>query len=146
MLLRDAEIRAKALIKRWDIDYKFKFDNASTRFGSCDYKKKTIQLSRKLVKLNSYIEVKNTILHEIAHAITGPNHGHDLAWKSNCLRVGAKPERCFSASRVNMPKRKYLYTCTGCGCHWQTFRNLRNLKYRRHKLCPNARLRQSKIK
>ena len=37
-------------------------------------------------------EVRDTILHEIAHALVGPGHGHDAVWKAKCVEVGAKPE------------------------------------------------------
>lgn len=38
--------------------------------------------------------IRDTILHEIAHALVGPNHCHDLVWKAKCLEIGATPRRC----------------------------------------------------
>ena len=38
-------------------------------------------------------EIKDTVLHEIAHAIAGGNHHHDRVWKDVCNRLGCKPSR-----------------------------------------------------
>jgi hypothetical protein len=54
----------------------------------------TIGLSRLLV-VNDVIQVTDTILHEIAHALT-LGDGHGYAWKRKCIEIGAKPERCYT--------------------------------------------------
>lgn len=56
----------------------------------------------------------DTILHEVAHALVGPGHGHDEVWKATCLEVGARPERCYG-EEVEMPKGRWRATCGGCG-------------------------------
>jgi len=33
--------------------------------------------------------VRDTLLHEIAHALVGTAHGHDEVWKAKCLEIGA---------------------------------------------------------
>ena len=38
-------------------------------------------------------EVRDTILHEVAHALVGPGHGHDTVWKATAAQVGARPQR-----------------------------------------------------
>ena len=38
--------------------------------------------------------IKDTVLHEIAHAIAGNHHHHDAVWKSCCIAVGCQPKRC----------------------------------------------------
>ena len=70
MELADAEslalelMRQHGLLPRW----KFKFDRAIRRFGCCNEGKRLISLSARLTELNSEYEVRDTILHEIAHA------------------------------------------------------------------------------
>lgn len=65
-----------------------------------------------LTVLNEESEVQNTVLHEIAHALT-PEHGHDGMWQAACMLVGAKPVRCYNRDSVLAPFR-YKATC-GCG-------------------------------
>lgn len=77
--------------------WSFRFDHARRRFGSCRYRERVITLSRPLVLLNGVDEVRDTILHEIAHALT-PGDGHGGKWKSACRRIGARPVRCYTDS------------------------------------------------
>ena len=90
--------------------WSFKFDNAKRRCGSTQYGKKTITLSRPYVLLNSEKEVLETILHEIAHVIAGPEAGHGPQWRKAARSVGAKPVRC-AGPEVNLPKPKWRLVC-----------------------------------
>jgi predicted SprT family Zn-dependent metalloprotease len=78
----------------------FRFDEGRRTFGRCRHNDKTISLSRRLTRLNDWSHVKATMLHEIAHALVGPNHGHDAAWRAMAVRLGTNPARCFEASYV----------------------------------------------
>ena len=79
MDIRKAEILALTLIEKHlsndKFDWQFKFDNSKRRFGQCVYGRKyglpyhMIKLSKPLVALNSEEQVRDTILHEIAHAL-----------------------------------------------------------------------------
>jgi Zn-dependent protease with chaperone function len=65
---------ALSLMEKHDLlskDWKFVFDNGRRRLGFCNYKKKTISLSRKFIPLLDDEEIIDIILHEIAHALTG---------------------------------------------------------------------------
>ncbi len=72
-------------------------DAALRRLGLCTYGRKRITLSRHLTTLNGEAEVRDTILHEIAHALAweehGVNCGHDARWQRIAARIGARPER-----------------------------------------------------
>lgn len=87
-------------------------DNAERRFGICRPGRKEISLSRTLVSLNSEEEVLDTILHEIAHALAGIEHGdncgHDERWQAICRRIGARPERCYDGEEVNAPDAPWV--------------------------------------
>ena len=50
-------------------EWSFGFDRSKVRFGKCDYRRKRISLSSHLVDLNDEYSVRDTILHEIAHAL-----------------------------------------------------------------------------
>ena len=95
----------------WVID----IDNAKSRFGCCNYTKKEISLSKPLIEANDYVQVVDTILHEIAHALVGHGHGHDSVWKAKCVEIGCKPERCFSDKDTVLIAGKYKAICGGCG-------------------------------
>ncbi|CAN1510244.1 SprT-like [Methylophilaceae bacterium] len=95
-------------------DWTFKFDDAVQRFGCCDYMNKTISLSRHLVWLNGANEVKNIILHEIAHALVGYRHGHDKVWKQKAIAIGCNGNRCYG-SEVKAPTPKWRLECPTCG-------------------------------
>jgi hypothetical protein len=98
MDLSQAGKLARELLDRHGLaDWRFQWDRARRRFGSCSTTRKRITLSIYLTKLNDEAEVRDTILHEIAHALT-PGDGHGRAWKAACARIGAKPDRCYRES------------------------------------------------
>ena len=90
------EMGAHGLI---DLGWSAKLDEAKKRFGVCRMGPKEISISRPLVGLNPEEEVRDTILHEIAHALAWELHkdncGHDERWKEICVRIGARPDRCY---------------------------------------------------
>lgn len=142
MKLEDAQALADELMERYwyKLDgWKFDFDNAKRRCGSTRFNTKTITLSRHFVSLNDEAAVRETILHEIAHAIAGQvgDRGHGRLWKGIARQIGARPERCASDvempqgnvegvcaddckarhNRHRMPPKRLLnaYQCTQCG-------------------------------
>jgi len=84
---------------------------AVRRYGQCRYRQREIGVTKVLANLNTIEETKDVVLHEIAHALTGPGHGHDWAWKQKCVLVGARPERCYKSEmqggNVKTTKGKY---------------------------------------
>lgn len=111
MDLNDAHYLALDLMSRHlDNDgWTFTFDRAVSRLGACNHRKKTVQLSRALTELNDEATVRNTVLHEIAHALIGPKHGHDAVWRAMALSIGCDGKRC-SADSASVPA-KYVGVC-----------------------------------
>jgi predicted SprT family Zn-dependent metalloprotease len=120
MNLLEAEKMAKELIDEHlhnevdDPEWKFAFDNATRRFGACHWKTRRITLSRTLVILNDEKRVRNTTLHEIAHALAGARNGHNVKWKRTAQSIGCDAQRCYSTELVNVPPKKYTGTCSNC--------------------------------
>ena len=113
--------------------WKFRWHNKKVSLGTCNYTNKWILLSKWYVELNTEDEVKDTILHEIAHALAyqrhgRAGHGHGRIWKSICREIGARPERC-SKDKLNRPKNHYKYIDTCCGRTYKKHRLRKNIKY-----------------
>jgi predicted SprT family Zn-dependent metalloprotease len=107
--------------------WSFKWDRAKARIGQCDHKRKRITLSRPIAELWGPAGMRDTALHEIAHALAGKEHGHDSTWKAICLRIGAVPERCADvADDAPLPPARYTGTCPNGHTH------------RRERLTPKA--------
>lgn len=90
-------------------DWSFEYDKSVRRYGLCNYNRRRISLSANLVELNSEAETLNTILHEIAHALT-PRAGHGREWADMAKSIGCTGSRCYN-SRVCKPQAKYRADC-----------------------------------
>lgn len=94
-------------------NWKVELDRAVMRNGQCDHRNKVLSFSKHFIQRNKEEMILNTLLHEIAHALVGSNHGHDLTWERKCIEIGYKnPTRC---SNSDMPKGNYQATCDKCG-------------------------------
>lgn len=78
-------------------------DRAKTRAGVCRFARRQIGISAPLTALHSEEEVRDTLLHEIAHALVGPEHGHDEVWRVTAVRIGCSGERCVPADAPRVP-------------------------------------------
>jgi len=77
-----------------------------------------IRLSSHWMPKISDAEVRDTILHEIAHALT-PGARHGPAWKAMCRRIGANPNRTAdlppeTVMVVRKATSNYRAVCTKC--------------------------------
>lgn len=54
----------------------------------CSYKDKLIILNAHHVDQHPEVELICTIKHEVAHALVGPNHGHDAIWQEKARSIG----------------------------------------------------------
>ncbi len=101
------EVMARDLITRHAPDgWTFRWNNARVTAGVCKYGPRVIELSRPLALLwDADHDVRDTILHEIAHAIAGCKAGHGQQWRAACRQVGAKPQRCYPADMPALPAR-----------------------------------------
>jgi predicted SprT family Zn-dependent metalloprotease len=83
------------------LGFRFGWMNSERTLGQCNYKNKLIRLSKNYVLRNSEELVKDTILHELAHAFNWhiyKGKGHGKSWRFCCVQVGAKPDRCKQVS------------------------------------------------
>jgi predicted SprT family Zn-dependent metalloprotease len=88
----------------------FEFDNAKTRAGVCRSARRVLGLSRPLTLLHTEDEVRETILHEIAHALVGAEHGHGPVWQAKAREIGCTGARCIT-SRNGSIEADWIGTC-----------------------------------
>jgi len=89
-------------------DWKLELDYAKVRAGACHFTEKKISFSRHFLKNADQLDINDTILHEIAHALVGPKHGHDRAWKNMAKKIGCSAKRCHT---VVFSEYKWIRFC-----------------------------------
>ena len=102
-------------------DWSFAYDRALQRTGACFYRRRVITLSRAFVKRNAETVVRDTILHEVSHALAWERDGatgHGASWKKWCKVTGAKARRCFDEEEVTMPAARYQCTVLATEAAW----------------------------
>lgn len=130
MNLNDAHRLAKRLMDEHGLTeqgWRFKWDRSVRRFGLCSFGPKTISLSLPLTEQNDESEVRDTILHEIAHALAPKGVHHGPEWKATAARIGARPERCYDSAQVVAPIAPYIAFCSNVECiqHYNSFKRYR---------------------
>jgi predicted SprT family Zn-dependent metalloprotease len=111
MDLKAAHAMARTLLDEHGLtDWTLRFDRAKTRAGVCHGARREIGLSEPLTRLHSEEEVRATVLHEIAHALVGPSHGHDAVWRRQVMAIGGRPERSLDSSSPR-PAAPWLGVC-----------------------------------
>lgn len=87
--LQRVRIWAEALVSlHLDASWSFAFDNAKRRAGLCDYTRQRISVSRYLAARYDDDTNHQTLLHEVAHALAGPDAGHGPRWKKIARELG----------------------------------------------------------
>ena len=92
----------------WDFSF-FKSKNCQ---GQCFYNDFYIQISEDFINSPTcyFEDVFDTLLHEIAHALTPPHSkepDHGKTWKEICINIGAKPVACGESFYIY----KWIHTC-----------------------------------
>jgi predicted SprT family Zn-dependent metalloprotease len=94
-------------------------DRATKRAGVCYPQRELLSFSKVIMGAYSEAEVRNTILHEIAHAIVGIRHNHDFVWRQMFIAIGgngaARTQATEAVQKAVGEQSKYRATCSGCG-------------------------------
>ena len=111
MDLNEARKLAEELIALHAPDgWTFSWSQSKTSFGECLYWGRRIVLSHPLTRVNNLDHVKDTLLHEIAHA-NCPGAGHGPKWRAEARRLGAIP---LAAKHGEMAPARYVLVCPRC--------------------------------
>lgn len=97
MNLAELSLAADALLARYGLDSKgwsFGYADLPHSAGAADFSSRSIALSAAYAAAASPYRARMVLLHEIAHAIAGPQAGHGREWKNICYSIGgdANPE------------------------------------------------------
>jgi len=109
-----------SVINLRDLGWKFEFNTRKRAAGLCNYRLKTIYVSKWLLNqnLDKALNFENTVRHELAHAIDhamgGRNH-HNRVWKAIARKVLCTAERCYSSEEISIKETtKYTLICDTC--------------------------------
>jgi len=86
----------------------FRFDHSTRRAGCCNFRDQIISISFELARNAPEEEIRDTLLHEIAHALVGRKHHHDAVWRAKAQAIGGSGERCH---RLQFTTPRYRVTC-----------------------------------
>lgn len=95
----------------WTLD----LDSSKSHLGLTSYGEKKVYISVHFLKgaTCGEKEIRNTVLHELAHVLVGPvKRPHGKEWKRMALKIGCDGKTC---SHMDRPDAKYLMYCTN-GC------------------------------
>lgn len=93
-----------SFLESWEIT----FDSAKKRAGICKISSKEISFSINHIENNNIETIKDTILHEFAHAIAYQlysDRGHGKYWKYVARQIGAVPK---AKGAFNLPNAPWL--------------------------------------
>lgn len=115
---KDAYLLGTALMHRWGLlkaGWSLLMDYDPEVHGWCSKEMKVIAFSYPLCVSNTKKCVTDTLLHEIAHALTASKaRDHGKAWKRNAQLVGAIPTARVDKTKVRYPK-VFWYGYCHCG-------------------------------
>ena len=92
ILIHSIKYLSLLLKKGWNYEISKRITKAG---GYTYYTKKIIRLGYKYIHRATKKELKDTILHEIAHALVGHKvQAHGKIWKSKAIEIGCSGNRC----------------------------------------------------
>lgn len=113
MDLREAAELAEALLAEHGLQgWRFDYDRARVRAGACHHRDRRITLSPYLTHAHDEAQVRETLLHEIAHALVGPSHGHDAVWRARARAIGSTGERCYQGGEQPVVPGRWQGRCS----------------------------------
>ena len=132
---RTTDLAASLLDEHGLTDWSFDIDRATSRLGACHHFQRAILLSNShCIKTNAE-NIRDGILHEIAHALVGPRHYHDQVWRSKALEIGCSArvtnKMCLECGKFRKTQRK-RNNCARTNCGYDV--NFRDYSHELSKL------------
>ncbi len=98
-------------------DWNFAWNTRATALGLTNFRTRTIYLSKSLTEVNTEAQMRDTILHEIAHALVGVEAGHGPIWQAKARELGANPNARAGEDAVALPA-KVVGVCPNCNTEY----------------------------
>lgn len=127
MELSKAYALGRELMEQHGVDHlPLEWDRARTSYGRAwfygskahGYTATKITLSSVLIPHISDAEVRETILHEIAHVHAGHAAGHNLLWQAAARKIGSTAQRCGGVTpEAVAASSKYKMLCEDGHAH-----------------------------
>lgn len=102
-------------LEKWGLlekGWTFVLSQAVVVAGFCDPSAKVIKLSQPIAEVETEAFNKDTILHEIAHALAGCHQAHNYVWKRWAVKVGCDPTATYkdrdAIDKLQLSKTKYV--------------------------------------
>ncbi len=102
-------------LEKWELTEKgwtFSFNNALSYAGICYEDEKEIRISGPICDVETEDFIKDTILHETAHALAGNKHAHGIVWQGWARKVGCSTNATYEPSEqqklARLAKVKYV--------------------------------------
>lgn len=93
--------------KLYDKGWRTNFSKSETYLARCYYDEKRIVINLMHLNSCSEMDLENTILHEVAHALVGPGYGHNQIWMEKARELGlSNPTPCGPA--LNLDKGRSI--------------------------------------
>lgn len=122
--LKIASQTATALLKEHGLyqqGWRFTWNKNRTRNGVCRYGTKRIEASSVLSLIRTDEQVRQTLLHEVAHALVGSGEGHGRVWLAKARSLGYtggtrtnERETRTALAQVS----RYVGLCSRCDLRW----------------------------
>lgn len=103
-------------LARWS----FSFCNSYSFMGDCEDKLRRIRLSAPWTLRCSKRQVRDTVLHEIAHALVAPDMSHGEVWYTQARLIGCREDEDINPATP--PEMKYILSCQLHGVQEQCMR------------------------
>lgn len=109
-----------------DLGWTIRWNQNLSNAGVCKYNHKRIEISAVIAEYVPADRTWDTVLHEIAHALAGPNAGHGPKWLATCKTLGGSGSVATvlegdEATRFTMASR-WVGKCPNDSTH-RTYRN-----------------------
>ena len=114
--LADNLLRTHELTSGLGPGWRFHFEPTANRAGVCRHRTRTIAIAVSYALRADRHDIRDTLLHEIAHAIVGPTHHHDRVWKAKARENRLLDRALHHASRT-APAAGFA-RCATCSRTW----------------------------
>jgi predicted SprT family Zn-dependent metalloprotease len=110
-LVRGAQLMMQHGLNDWTV----KLHSKRRVLADCSVRTRTIRYSKHFLTITTPEQLEGVTLHEIAHALVGPGHGHDLVFKRKVIEIGGDPNYSHASVKDPVSTHKYNLICPECG-------------------------------